>query len=529
MMTLPAKRRLGAGPLDQSGQTFENPSVLNLAALALLNVAPEGVNSSLPEGWEVYVQSKRAYFIKRTSAVAPVAQVIVASTVTAGVQWWRKDCDASDGNPWVGQLAWAVNPATGNDENVGTPASPLASVPEFIRRLRGAKLNAIYSLSILGNVDADGIDLGELDLGPNGMVVIDGNAGATPAAGAPPAPWPAGVTVAAIGGYTAPVPGGPEYAIITANVATLADWTPYVGCRVRCSGAAFPHPAGALDRCTFYVIQVNPAGGGNNTARITIPNGFDPYDPLMPGLTGLVPLNGDFLYAEDLPQGGRLQGEISKEFGAVLPSVNVVGLNLTDATGDAPLQLRARVPSAIAAPMFGKPTVFGCIVDAHKVAGSMQLWEIRFANPGGGLLIQGDNIENDRIDVSHSAFDNVNPTTSNVLINNTLFEGCVWTPRGFNRMAGANGMFDNPGGTAINVDQPGTRIQSSGTTFGDTLARGLYVTVPDFVWVYDVAPAVNAGGVSEFRVLGAEYTWGANLPYPAAATVEMVAIRPPVL
>jgi hypothetical protein len=521
MLNFPAKRRPGGGPLDPGADTVDNPSVANLAALAALNVIPAGANSALPEGWEVYVETMRCKWRLRATAVAPVAFEIVTSTANPTRQWWREDCEASDANPWLNQLAWAVNPATGNNEAVGTAVAPLASYAEFGRRMRGAVLNASYSVSFLGAVAA--IDVSGFELGPLGMLVLDGNAGATVAAA-----WPAGVTLAAIAGYTAPNPAGPEAAIVDVAVPALFDWTPYVGLRVRCSPNAFPHAAGPLDRCTFEVLQVNPAGGGNNTARINVPNGFDPYDTLLPGLTGLVPQNGDFLFCEDLPRSGPISIDITKQNGATLPSVNVTGFDVRAAAG-VPIRIRCLVPEALANPDFGKPIFFGCLVRTTQVSGSANFWVCLFDNPGGAMLAQGDNIEQNRLVFTCCGWLNVNMTLTNCVVNTGLMEAGGFVLRGFNRFVGANGFFDNVGFTALNVDQPGTFLQSSGATYGDTNARGLYVTTPGFLWTYDFAPAVNAGGLSEFRVLGVEYTWGLNLPYPAAATVEVVAIRPPVV
>jgi hypothetical protein len=208
--------------------------------------------------------------------------------------------------------------------------------------MRGAQLDAIYSIQVLG----DQVGMNQVvDLGPNGMLVIDGNPGAIPHPGVPPAPWPAAVNVAAIGGYTPINIVGQEWAIIDVDTPPGFDWTPYLNARVRCSPNPFPHAAGPLDRCQFHVAVVNPAGGGNNTARISIPNGFDPYDPLLPGLTGLVPQNGDFLLAEQLPNSGPVMLDVSKEAGPVLPSVNMVGFTFS-LPAAAPVQ-RVRLASLL--------------------------------------------------------------------------------------------------------------------------------------------------------------------------------------
>lgn len=512
-------------PLSVPGAPF--PAIANLAALALFDVGT-GL-TQLPAGAEVYLLSLRCPLRLIKYAAAPPALIPFQTfTVLAGgvidplQQWMRLDCEsAPDANPWLPQLAWQIGPV-GNDEALGTAAAPLATFVEFTRRMRGARLNAIYTVDI--QVAQAGL-VSDFELGPLGMVVIDGNNGATVAAA-----WPAGVQVAAIGGYTAPVPGGPQYAIVDVDTPPGFDWTPYVGLRVRCSPNAFPHAAGPLDRCTFIVASVNPAGGGNNTARVSIPNGFDAYDPLLPGLTGLVPQNGDFLLCEDLIiTGGPVVIRVQKELGAVLPSVNIIGFTIQGpAVTPTSLQIVASIPGADTAPQFGLPIIFGCLLNITQIRHPIQVWESGFIGLAGPLQIGGYNSVTAMVYMQNCLFPLMQGQSSNCQFTSCLWQATLWNLMpGLNRFIGNNGFFDLVGATALTVPQAGAFVYSEDDLFGNGNDRGLNVTSPGFSWVFQGGgPNINAGGALEFRILGVEYTWALNLPYPVAATTEDVTIQP---
>jgi hypothetical protein len=520
MLTIPRKRRGPSGPNDDPDQTFSNPSVPNLAALVALAIGVSGTTTALPEGWSVFVETLRCKWRLRTTAVAPVLFEILTSTSDPTRQWWREDCEASDANPWLPQLAWQIGPG-GNDEALGTPAAPLATFREFERRMRGSVMNAVYTVDV--RVALGGID-GDYEFGPLGMLVIDGNDGAAPAAA-----WPALVRVDAAIGYIAPVPAGPEYAIIIANAVQLADWTPYVGLRVRCSTAAvFPHPAGPLDICEFWVLSVNPAGGGNNTARITLPNHFDPYDPTLPAMTGGVPAPGDFLLAENLLVSGPIVLRAKKTPGATVPTVNVVGFAIQEpGPVSTTIQLESSVPRANAAFVYGYPIIYGCDIIPERLRNPMSVRVSKVSAWIGPTEIGGPNWS-DVVQFVDCGFLQMQGQSANASFDNCVWEACLWSfMPGINRFYHNSGFFNTAAAYAIVVPQPGAFVYSEDDLFGDGSAGGINIEVPGFSWAYQGGgPTINAGGAVEFRVLGANYTWAINLPYPAAATVENVSIIP---
>lgn len=171
--------------------------VRNLAELAL--VPPTG----LPEGFPVWVLDLSRNARIQTSSAALVPNQIIAS-LTATKRWFVEPA-----NPWTNQLNWGVSP-TGNDEAAGTPAAPLATFDEFVRRVGGSLLNGNYNVAFAGAVPG-GVNGNSFSLGPQGTLALDFQSAATVVQ--------AGVVGA--GGYVAPVPATPEYALIQAG-ASLA-------------------------------------------------------------------------------------------------------------------------------------------------------------------------------------------------------------------------------------------------------------------------------------------------------------------
>lgn len=521
-MTSPPKRRGGGGPLDPGDELFTDPTVANLAALVALPVGVSGATTAMPEGWEVYVQTLRTKWRLRTTAVAPVAFQILTSTSDPTRQWWREDCEASDANPWLDQLAWTVNPATGNDEALGTAAAPLLSLAEFSRRMRGARCDAAYSLSVLGNVT--GITL-EIHLGPNGMLVVDGNLGAVVA----PA-WPANVQCAAVASYTPPNAALQQYAIIDVDTPPLFDWTPYVGLRVRFSDVPFPH-ANNLDRGEFIVELVNPALGGNNTARISLPNNCDVYAAGGPALTGAVPNDTDFLLCEVLPRSGPIRADITKEFGPVITNLNITGFDIADLGIGTSVSVRFQsVNNASPFGVYGNPTIYGCTAALLAAEGAVAFWECGFTNPGANGELSGDG--SNLMAFWACAFLNYAARYANCRYTSCLWQVSIldFAP-GFHHFVGPCCWSDNAGVDTMTVFNPGVHIRSVNQMFGNQNGHAINIESPGLDWVYQVAPTINALDATEFRVMGVEYTWAANLPYPDAglvypATVHDVAIFP---
>ena len=102
-------------------------SVATEAALTAFDV------TGLPEGQLAYVQSHRSYWALRTQALALVAHEIIASSDPANTKQWTREVSMQHWS-WTQQIAWGIDVVAGNDENVGSVASPLQTWAEFRRR-----------------------------------------------------------------------------------------------------------------------------------------------------------------------------------------------------------------------------------------------------------------------------------------------------------------------------------------------------------------------------------------------------------
>lgn len=101
------------------------PIFLNCAALSAYN------DTALPDKTEARVQSVRDYFALDKTSTATLVTASVLATQSGTGRWIRQNrVDPR----WLLQTDWGINPSTGNDENIGTAASPLATAAELERR-----------------------------------------------------------------------------------------------------------------------------------------------------------------------------------------------------------------------------------------------------------------------------------------------------------------------------------------------------------------------------------------------------------
>ena len=109
------------------------------------------------------------------------------------------------------QTQWAIDPATGNDSNVGTPASPLATMAEFnARMLLPTRVTVAATLQLVGNVTDAPLNLQGTRFGPGASLTVNGTR--TPVTGAT-------ITITVVAGQGA---GGIQPWLITT---TGVDWT----------------------------------------------------------------------------------------------------------------------------------------------------------------------------------------------------------------------------------------------------------------------------------------------------------------
>jgi len=108
------------------GVTFIVP---NEAALLLID------DTLYPTGARARVLTHLDDFdLLKTSTLTLAANMVLATQSGVG-RWVRKLVPSS---AWLYQTVWSVVPATGNDENVGSLASPIKTLAELFRRLTGA-------------------------------------------------------------------------------------------------------------------------------------------------------------------------------------------------------------------------------------------------------------------------------------------------------------------------------------------------------------------------------------------------------
>lgn len=151
---------------------------------------------------------------------------------------------------WSGQTVWYVDQAAGDDRNDGAAAlSPLASVREIVRRLRGVELRAVYTINVTGDLDDLPVDF---DVGDGGFVDIV-------------FAFTAGATVYVVNAYTAANPAGTAEVdkIQTVAAGTAAG---LVDKRIRFTSG----PATAL---TAYATRAL-AGYDDRTFEMTMPYGW---------------------------------------------------------------------------------------------------------------------------------------------------------------------------------------------------------------------------------------------------------------
>lgn len=123
-------------------------SVANFAALTALPVPATGADGLL-----VYTESVKDYFHLDTNSTLTVDGVTVLATFLGGTTRWIR---MEFAHPfWLLTSAWGVDPVVGNDENVGSVASPLKTFAELARRwgLYG-RLKQNTAVTLLGDLPA---------------------------------------------------------------------------------------------------------------------------------------------------------------------------------------------------------------------------------------------------------------------------------------------------------------------------------------------------------------------------------------
>lgn len=102
-----------------------------------------------------------------TSTQVANASAVPGATVTAALNFLLN-------NGYGTQAAWAIDPATGNDANSGTPASPLRTMAEFNRRLSNNAVLQATTLQLVGDVTDAPLQLANTRFAANASLTMSG-------------------------------------------------------------------------------------------------------------------------------------------------------------------------------------------------------------------------------------------------------------------------------------------------------------------------------------------------------------------
>jgi hypothetical protein len=139
---------VGSGYLgvSLSPGTGGNAQVANVASLSALD------DTGIINHSEVLVDTLLQRFQLDKSSTATVDGITVVATLSGTGRWLRI---LSPVPQWTNQSSWTQDSVLGNDENPGTPLSPLQTTAEFTRRVRVAKYSSSftpYTLQLLNDV-----------------------------------------------------------------------------------------------------------------------------------------------------------------------------------------------------------------------------------------------------------------------------------------------------------------------------------------------------------------------------------------
>jgi hypothetical protein len=200
-----------------------------------------------PAGALAWIETLRALFVlDRSATEAPVSGQLVVADDGAGL-WRRLDVYGSAVSPWAAQTEWYIDANNGDVENDGAAAGrALPCWMELEARLRHQILTATTTVHLASDLD-EAIRASWSLRG--GYFLLDGCSGIT-------------------------VEGTDTLSVVTAKSAVtnewllvqaagIADWTPYIGRRLRIT-------AGARENCVMWVLAADPDALGAHVARVTL-------------------------------------------------------------------------------------------------------------------------------------------------------------------------------------------------------------------------------------------------------------------
>ncbi len=242
--SLPAGRHIGVDDSFANGEVDvllveQYPSAATFADLAALGGSV---------GQFVWVQSVARCFVAVPSGSSPAESGVLIPGV--GVDWMT--VDGTSHVKWLAQTDWYIDAVAGNDEASGLLGDPIRTDAERQRRWGGNVPALVTAPSVTLHLAAgthQSVFVFGMPLTSTCMLTVVGS--------------PSQLFAAKVSLYTKYTHGAygvtPGQATILSGD-TIADWTPYVGKRVR---------SGALGTLLSWIAKVNPAGGGVGTARVS--------------------------------------------------------------------------------------------------------------------------------------------------------------------------------------------------------------------------------------------------------------------
>jgi len=242
----------GLGPIVEitadgggSGEAQALEPFANVAALSAFDV------TAVADGTVAWVTTLKDFFrLDKTSSATNDTTNFLIVTATTG-RWYRA---GQPNEEWMLNLAWGIDPTSGNNENVGSVASPLKTFSEWRRRTRTLTFIGNCAVTIAANLASDDPIINEAGCvtstgGPAGTITISGTATVT-----------ASGTISAVTNFSSSSGAGGTQATIT-DAGTPRTWAAFVGDYIRIFSA------GPTFRASAWIAE----DLGSNQCRLSLP------------------------------------------------------------------------------------------------------------------------------------------------------------------------------------------------------------------------------------------------------------------
>lgn len=453
-------------------------TVADMRALPVLDK-----HQGVPDGYIAGVLALRCPWQLLPFVQAPVPNLIEPSRDPLRMWYRLAPGFAAVSNPWLDQVDWWIDPLNGNDGAQGDAASrALASPFEWSRRFQGARFSQGYHVRILGPIPALSL---ELDLAELGHLNFD----VGPAANAQAS--------AHVAGYVPP-DGMTEYGVLT--LVEALDLTPHLHRRIR-------FETGPATDALCWIAEVNPLGGGLNTARVTQPTSADPDSPLSPSVTSAhpLPVPGDRLVIETLAAVDNYNVDFVQGVGedflnsVVLSNASIgattVGLTAVQCTSPGSLPGYIWASDVRAQSLQNNVVVMGSSLNADGI-GVYVIGRDKFATAALRDCLIWDSV-----------------LSANAQLTDCLIQGGqLFLDTGGTWLAGDVAIFASPD-DPISTLAVGATVQSFGPVYGaGNLGHGVNLADPDATWAYQAVKPTITGAAGDVRIHGVNMAW-AGIPF----------------